>query len=171
MNNVVCGKIMENVRKHKDIKLVTADKRRNQLASEPNYHTAKFFSEILMAIQMKKTKAKMSKPIYLGISILDISKTLMYEFWYDYIKPNYQDKVKLCYMDTDSFVIHIIIEDFYKDIANDVEKWFDTSNYNEDDKRPLPKGKNKKVIGLFKDELSGRIMKEVVGLTGKHMHT
>ena len=95
----------------------------------------------------------------------------MYEFWYDYIKPNYQDKVKLCYMDTDSFVIHIIIDDFYKDIANDVENWFDTSNYNEDDKRPLPKGKNKKVIGLFKDELSGRIMKEVVRLTGKHMHT
>ena len=80
MNNAVCGKIMENVRKHEDIKLATADKRRNQLASEPNYHTTKFFSEILMAIQMKKTKAKMSKPIYLGISILDISKTLMYEF-------------------------------------------------------------------------------------------
>ena len=139
MNDAVFGKTMENVRKHRDIKLVTTDKRRNQLASEPNYHTTKYFSENLMAIEMKKTKVKMNKPIYLGMSILDISKTLMYEFWYDYIKPKYQDKAKLCYMDTDSFVIHIKTEDFYEDIANDVEKWFDTSNY-ENDKRPLPLG-------------------------------
>ena len=87
------------------------------------------------------------------MSILDISKTLMYEFWYDYIKPKYQDRAKLSYMDTDSFVIRIISEDFYKDIANDVEKWFNTSNYDEDDKRTLPTGKNKKVIGLFKVEI------------------
>ena len=142
MNNAVFGKTMENVRKHRDIKLVTTDKRRNQLASEPNYHTTKYFSENLMAIEMKKTKVKMNKPIYLGMSILDISKTLMHEFWYDYIKPKYQDKAKLCYMDTDSFVIHIKTEDFYEDIANDVEEWFDTSNY--DNNRPLPIGKSKK---------------------------
>ena len=116
---------------------------------------------------MKKTKVKMNKPIYLGMSILDISKTLMYEFSYDYIEPKYQDKAKLCYMDTDSFVIHIKTEDFYEDIANDVEKWFDTSNYDENDKRPLPIGKNKKVVCLFKDELGGRIMKELVGLRAK----
>ena len=109
----------------------------------------------------------MNKPIYLGMSILDISKTLMYEFWYDYIKPKYQDRAKLCYMDTDSFVIHIITEDFYKSIATDVEKWFDTSNYDEDDKKPLPIGKSKKVIGLFKDELGGGIMIEFVGLRAK----
>ena len=89
MNNAVLGKTMENVRKHRDIKLVTTDKRRNQLASEPNYHTKKYFSENLMAVEMKKTKVKMHKTIYLGMSILDISKTLMYEFWYDYIKPKY----------------------------------------------------------------------------------
>ena len=106
-----------------------------------------------MAMEMKKTKVKMKKPIYLGISKLDISKTLMYEFWYDYIKPKYQEKAKLCYVDTDSFIIHIKTEDFYEDIADDVEKWFDTSNYDENDKRPLPMDKNKKVIGLFKDEL------------------
>ena len=136
MNNAVFGKTMENVRKHRDIKLVTTDKRRNQLVSEPNYHTTKYFSENLMAIEMKKkTKVKMNKLIYLGMSILDISKTLMYEFWYDYIKPKYQDKAKLCYMDTDSFVIHIKTEDFYEDIANDVEEWFETSNYDEDDKK------------------------------------
>ena len=89
----------------------------------------------------------------LGMSILGISKTLMYEFWYDYIKPKYQDKTKLCYMDTGSFIIQIKNEDFYEDISNNVEKQFDTSNYDEDDKRPLLIGKNKKVIGLFKDEL------------------
>ena len=86
MNNSVFGKTMENVRKHRDIKLVTTDKRRNQLVSEPNYHTTKYFSENLLVIEMKKTKAKMNKPVYLGMSILDISKNLMYEFWYDYIK-------------------------------------------------------------------------------------
>ena len=91
----------------------------------------------------------------------------MYEFWYDNIKPEYQDKAKLRYMDTDSFIILVKTEDFYKDIANDVEKWFDTSNYDESDKRPLPIGKNKKVIGLFKDELGGKIMKEFVALRAK----
>ena len=112
---------LENVRKYRYIKLVTTDKRRNQLASEPNYHTTKHFSDNLMAIEMKKTRVKMNKPIYLGMSILDISKTLMYEFWYDYIKPKYQDRAKLCYMDTDSFVIHIKTKDFYENITNDVE--------------------------------------------------
>ena len=116
---------------------------------------------------MKKRKVKMNKSVYLGMSILDISKTLLYEFRYDYIKPKYEDRAKLCYTDTDSFIIHIITEDFYKDIANDVEKWIDTSNYNENDKRPLPIGKNKKVIGLFKDELGGKIMKEFCGLRAK----
>ena len=113
------------------------------------------------------------------MSILDISKTLMYEFWYDYIKPKYQDRAKLCYMDTDSFSIHIKTEDFYKDIANDVEnwfftliandveKWFFTSNYDDKDKILLPIGKNKKVIGLFKDELGGKIMKEFIEFRGK----
>ena len=91
----------------------------------------------------------------------------MYEFWYDFIKPKYQDRAKLPYMDTDSFAIHIKTKDFYEDIVNDIEKWFDTSNYNEDDKRPLPIGMNKKLIGLFKDELGGKIMKEFVGLRAK----
>ena len=146
-NNAVFGKTMENVRKYKDIKLVTTDKRR---VLEPNYHTKQRFSENFMATEMKKKKVKMNKPVYLGMSILDISKTLMYEFWYDYVKPKYEDKAKLCYMDTDSFVIHIKTEDFYEDIANDVEKWFDTSNYDKNDKRPFPIDTNKKVIGLFK---------------------
>ena len=93
-----------------------------------------------------------------GMSILDMSKTSMYEFWYEYIKLKYKDNAKLCYMDTDSFIISIKTEDFYKDIANDVERWYDTSKYDENDKRPLPIGKNKKAIGYFKDELDGKIM-------------
>ena len=83
---------------------------------------------------MKKTKVRVTKPIYLGLSVLDISKTLRYEFWYDYIKPKYGDKAKLCYMDNDSFVIYIEGEDFHKNIAGDVERWFDASNYDENDK-------------------------------------
>ena len=123
---------------------------------------------------MKKTKIKMNKPIYLGLSILEISKILMYEFWYDYMKSKYNDNVKLCYMDTDSFVMHIKTSDFYKDIANDVECKFDTSNYVLNTsktsalaRRPLPIGKNKKVIGLMKDELGGEIITEFTALRPK----
>ena len=167
MNNSVFGKTMENVRKHRDIKLVTTEERRIKLVSEPNYHTTKHFSEKLLAIEMKKTKVKMNKPVYLGMSILDISKTLMYEFWYDYLKPKYKDNAKLCYMGTDSFVINIFTEDFSEDIKNNIERWFDTSNYDENDKRPLQIGVNKKVIGMFKDELGGKIMKEFCALRAK----
>ena len=116
---------------------------------------------------MKKAKVKINKPVYLGMSILDISKTLMYEFWYDYLKPKYKDNAKLCYMDTDSFVINIFTEDFFEDINNDVERWFDTSNYDKNDKRPLQIGVNKKVIGMFKDELGGKIMKGFCALRAK----
>ena len=121
MNNAVFRKAMENIRKDRNIKLVTTDKKRNKLVSEPNYHTINYISEDLSMIEMNKTKVKMNKPIYLGLSILDISKILIYEFWYDYMKPKYNDNVKLCYMDTDSFVMNIKSNDFYKDIANDVE--------------------------------------------------
>ena len=156
MNNSVFGKTMENVRKHRDIKLVKADKKRNQLVSEPNYHRAKWFSENLLTNKMKKVKVKMNKPVYLGLSILEISKTQMYEFWYDYMKPKYCDNVRLCYMDTDSFILHVKTEGFCKGIADDVEKRFDTSNYEVN--RPLPTEKNKKKIGLMKDELGGETM-------------
>ena len=122
MNNSVFGKTMENVRNHRDIKLVTTDKRRSILASEPNYHSTKYISKDLLIMEMKKVEVKMNKPIYLGQAILDISKTLMYEFCYDYIKPKYEDKARLCYMDTDSFVIHIKTEDFHKDNAGDDER-------------------------------------------------
>ena len=156
---------MESVRNHRDINLVASDKRRKRLVSEPNYHSHKKFSGHLMAIEMKKIRVKMTKP--LGMSILDISKILMYEFWYDYINPKYGNRAKLCYTDTNSFIIYIKTEDFFEDISNNVERLFDTSNYNENDKRPLPIGKNKKVPGLFKDELGGKIITEVVALRPK----
>ena len=165
MNNVVFGKTMENIRKHRDIKLVTTDKKRSKLVSEPNYHTINLISEDLSIIEMKKTKVKMNKPIYLGLSILEISKILMYEFWYDYMKPKYDNNVKLCYMDTDSFIMNIKTNDFYEDIANDVGNRFDTSDYEVN--RPLPIGKNKKVIGLMKDELGEKIITEFVTLRAK----
>ena len=165
MNNSVFGKTMENIRKHRDIKLVTTDKKRSKLVPEPNYHTINLISEDLSIIEMKKTKVNMNKPIYLGLSILEISKTLIYEFWYDYMKPKYNDNVKLCYMDTDSFIINIKTNDFYEDIASYVENRFDTSNYEVN--RPLPTGKNKKVIGLIKDELGGKIITKFVTLRPK----
>ena len=169
MNILVFGKTMENIRKHRDIKLVTSDKKRSKLVSEPNYHTINLISEDLSIIEMKKTKVKMNKPIYLGLSILEISKTLMHEFWYDYMKPKYANNVKLCYMDTDSFIMNIKTNDFYEGISNDVENRFDTSNYEVNTsetsvlaRRPLPTGKNKKIIGLMKDELGGKIITEFV---------
>ena len=122
MNNAAFGKTMENVTKRRDIKLVTAGKRRNQLVSERNYHSTKWFSKNVLATEMKNTKVKMNKPVYLGLSILEISKTLMYKFWYDYMKPKDDDNVKLCYMDTDSSIMHIKTEDFYNNIANDDKK-------------------------------------------------
>ena len=165
MNNSVLRKTMGNIRKHKDIKLVTTDKKRSKLVSEPNYHTINLISEDLSIIEMKTTKVKMNKLIYLGLSILEISKMLMYEFWYDYMKPKYGNDVKLCYMDTDSFIMNIKTNDFYEDITNDVGNRFDTSNYEVN--RPLPMGRNKKIIGLMKDELGGKIITEFVTLRPK----
>ena len=154
MNNAIYGKTMENIKKHRAIKIVITNERRNYLVSEPTYHTTKWFSKNLLAIEMKKVKVKMNKPVYLGLSILEINKRLMYEFWYDCIKPRYQYNAKPCYMDTDRFIIHIKIEDVSEEIANDVEKRFDTSNCEVN--TPLCTGKNKKVIGLMRDKLGGK---------------
>ena len=113
----------------------------------------------------EENKIKMDTQVYLGLSILEISKTLMYEFWYDYIKPKYQNNAKISYMDTGSFIISIKTAYVYEDITDDVEKRFDTSNY--EVSRPLPTGKNKKVIGLMKDELGGKIMTEFAAIRPK----
>ena len=158
---------MENVRNRRVVKLVVKEERRKKLFSAPNYDSCKQSSDNLMAIEMRKTEVLMDKPIAVGQAILDISKTLMYEFWYDYLKPKYQDNVKLCYMDTDSFVLQINTDDYFKDISNDVIEWFDTSNFDKIDNRPLEIGINKKVIGKFKDELGGKVLTEFVAPRAK----
>ena len=147
------GKTMKSVRKHRDIKLVTTEKRKKYLMSEPYYHTTKFFTENLLAIEMKKVQILMNKPVYLGLSILKLNKVIMYEFWSDYVKPKYSEKAKLGYLDTDSFIVYIKTNDIYVSV---VENRFDTSNYGLE--RPLSKGKNEKLIELMKDELGRKVM-------------
>ena len=136
MNNSFFGETMENVTKHRNNRLGKTDEKGSRLGSERSYHTTKRFSEILLAIEMKEAKVKMNKPVYLGMLILNISKTLMCKFLYDYIKLKHGDRAKLCYKDGDGFVIYIKTEDFLKDISTDVERWFDTSSYDENDKKP-----------------------------------
>ena len=165
MNNSVFGKTMENIRKHRNVKLVTTEEKYLRMVMKPNFKSGVLFGENLMGCEMGKIKVVMNKPVYLGQTILDLSKIVMYEFHYDYMIPKYGDRLKLCYMDTDSLVYHIKTEDFYADIADDVQTRFDTSGYIPD--RPLPVGLNKKVIGLMKDELGGKIMTEFVALRPK----
>ena len=156
MNNAVFGKTMEDVRKHRNIKLLTTERRRKYLVSDPNYYTTKIFAENLLAIEMKKAKIIMNNPVYLCLSILDISKTVMYEFLYGYIKPKYSDKLMLRYMGRDNFGVYIKTDNIYKNIAENVASRFDTSDYETD--RPLPMEKNERFIGLMKDELGGQII-------------
>ena len=133
----------------------------------PNFKSGTLIGPDLMGCEMGKIEVVMNKPVYLGQAILDLSKIVMYEFHYDYMKQKYSDnKLKLCYIDTDSLIYEIETDDFYKDIADDVESRFDTSSYRDDDK-PLPVGKNKKVIRLMKDELGGDVMTEFVTLRPK----
>ena len=166
MNNSVLGKTMENIRKHRFVKLVTTEEKYLKTVMKPNFKSGVLFGENLVECEMGKSKVVMKKPVYLGQAILDLSKIVMYKFHYDYMKPKFKDP-QLCYMDTDSLIYNIKTEDFYADIADDVKKMFDTSGYDKKDARPLPIGKNKKVIGLMKDELGGKIMAEFVALRPK----
>ena len=165
MDNAVFGKTMGNFRKHRDIKLVATKGKRNYLVSEPNYHTTKFFTEHLSATEMKKKEILMNKTVNLVVSILELSNILFYKFWYNYVKRKCVEKVKLLYVNTDSFSVYIKTEDVYKDITE-----FYTSSYelecNSID-RSLPKGKIKKLIGLMKNELGLKIMTKLVGLRPK----
>ena len=156
MNNSVFGKTMENIRNRVDIRLVTRESQAKKLTSKPNYQHHTVFSENLAAVHMKKVKLYFNKPVYLGMSILDLSKTLMYDFHYNYIKPKYRDSAKLLFTDTDSLAYEIETEDFYRDISPDVKAKFDTSNYPKDHPSGILTGVNKKVIGMFKDEAAGK---------------
>ena len=167
MNNSVFGKMIENVRKRRDIKLIVTEERRKKLTSESNYESCTTFSDELMAIEMRKTSILLDKLIIVGQAILDKIKELLYEFYYDYLKPKFKDKVKLLYMDTDSFVLHIETEDFYEDIKNDIHDWFDTSKYLKLMNLPLEYGVNKKIIGKMKDELFDGFLKEFIAIGPK----
>ena len=168
MNNSVFGKTMENIRNRVNVKLVNTKEKLRKLVAKPNLKSPpKIFSENLVSVHMKKTSLTMNKPVYLGMCILDLSKTIMYDFHYNYIKPKYGDKAKLLFTDTDSLMYEIQTEDFYKDISEDVKDRFDTSNYPENHPSGIPTGINKKVLGMFKDEAAGKIIKEFVGLRAK----
>ena len=167
MNNSIFGKTMENIRNRVDIKLVNDTDKAKKLTAKPNFKHLNIFCEELIAVHMKKTSLIFNKPVYLGMCILDLSKTIMYEFHYNYIKKKYGDKTKLLFTDTDSLMYEIETEDFYKDISNDVKNRFDTSDYPPNYPSGIPTGCNKKVLGVFKDEAAGRIMEEFVGLRAK----
>ena len=167
MNNAVFGKTMENIRNRVNIKLVNTGEKFKKLVAKPNYESRIIFNENLVSVHMKKTSLTMDKPVYLGMCILDLSKTLMFDFHYKYIKPKYGDRAKLLFTDTDSFLYEIQTEDFYKDISGDVKDRFDTSDYPENHPSGIPTGINKKVLGMFKDEVAGKNIKEFVGLRAK----
>ena len=167
MNNSVFGKTMENIRNRVNVKLVNTGEQFKKLTAKPNYESRKIFNENLVSVHMKKTSLTMNKPVYLGMSILDLSKIVMFDFHYKYIKPKYGSKAKLLFTDTDSFLYEIQTEDFYKDISGDVKDRFDTSDYPEGHPSGIPTGVNKKVLGMFKDEAAGKIIKEFVGLRAK----
>ena len=168
MNNSVFGKTMENIRNRVNVKLVNTEERLKKLSAKPNLKSPpKIFSENLASVHLKKTSLTMNKPVYLGMCILDLSKTIMYDFHYQYIKPKYGTKAKLLFTDTDSLMYEIQTEDFYKDISGDVKDRFDTSDYPENHPSGIPTGINKKVLGMFKDEAAGKIIKEFIGLRAK----
>ena len=167
MNNSVFGKTMENIRNRVDVKLVNTEEKFKKLVAKPNFKGRKIFNTNLISVHMKKTSLTMNKPVYLGMCILELSKTVMFDFHYKYIKPKYGNKAKLLFTDTDSFLYEIETEDFYKDISGDVKDKFDTSEYPENHPSGIPTGINKKVLGMFKDEAAGKIIKEFVGLRAK----
>ena len=167
MNNSVFGKTMENIRNRVNIKLVNDREKAKKLTAKPNFKHLNIFCEELIAVHMKRTELKFDKPVYLGMCILDLSKTIMYEFHYNYIKKKYGDKAKLLFTDTDSLTYEIKTEDFYKDISGDVKDRFDTSDYPPNHPSGIPTGCNKKVLVVFKDEVAGRYIEEFVGLRAK----
>ena len=167
MNNSVFGKTMEDIRNRVDIKLINSEDKAKFLAAKPNFNHCTIFSEHLCVIDMKKKWLVFNKPVYIGMCILDISKTLMYDFHYNYIRSKYGEKAKLLFTDTDSLAYEVETKDFYKDISDDVVGKFDTSNFPKDHPSGIQVGVNKKVVGMFKDEAGGKIIEEFVGLRSK----
>jgi len=167
MNNSVFGKTMENIENRIDFRLVSDRDKAIKLAAKPYYNRTTIFDENLIGVHMNKTKSTYDKPIYLGMAILDISKSIMYEFHYNYMKPKFKEGIRVLFSDTDSLMYHIMTDDFYKDISSDIETRFDTSDYPTDHPSGIKTGVNKKVVGMFKDEAAGRQIEEFVGLRAK----
>ena len=167
MNNSVFGKTIENIRKRQNIILVDNRKKAVKLSSRPNFDRATIFDKNLIAVHMKKTEVYFNKPVYVGQAILDLSKTLMFDFHYNYIKKKYGEGSELWFTDTDSLMYLIHTDDFYKDISKDIKTKFDTSDYPPNHKSGILTGVNKKVIGMFKDEVAGKQITHFVGLRPK----
>ena len=167
MNNSVFGKTIENIRKRQNVHLVDNRKKAIKLSNRPNFDRCTIFDKNLIAVHMKKTEVYFNKPVYVGQAILDLSKTLMFDFHYNYIKNKYGKKAQLLFTDTDSLAYEIRTKDFYKDINDDVREKFDTSDYPSDHPSGIITGVNKKVIGKFKDEVAGKQITHFVGLRPK----
>ena len=167
MNNSVFGKTIENIRKRQNIHLIDNRKKAVKLSSRPNFDRCTIFDRNLIAIHMLKTEVYFNKPVYVGQAILDLSKTLMFDFHYNYIKKKYGNKAELLFTDTDSLMFQIYTDDFYKDITPNILSKFDTSDYPPNHKSGIPTGVNKKVIGMFKDEVAGKQITCFVGLRPK----
>ena len=167
MNNSVFGKTIENIRKRQNIHLIDNRKKALKLSSRPNFDRCTIFDKHLIAVHMKNTEVYFNKPVYVGQAILDLSKTLMFDFHYNYIKKKYKHKAELLFTDTDSLMYQIYTDDFYKDISPDILSKFDTSDYDPNHPSGIPTGVNKKVIGMFKDEVAGKQITRFVGLRPK----
>ena len=167
MNNSVFGKTLESITKRVDIRVISSDKVVQKLATKPNYDCCTIFDQNLIAVHTKRTTLYFNKPVYLGMSILDLSISLIYDFHYNYIKTKYKDKAQLLFTDTDSLAYEIKIKDFSKDINPDIEKLFDTSDYPINHPSPIKTGLNSKVLGMFKDEAGEKQIVEFVGLRAK----
>ena len=167
MNNSVFGKTIENIRKRQNIHLIDNRKKALKLSSRPNFDRCTIFDKHLIAVHMKNTEVYFNKPVYVGQAILDLSKTLMFDFHYNYIKKKYKHKAELLFTDTDSLMYQIYTDDFYKDISPDILSKFDTSDYPPNHPSGIPTGVNKKVIGMFKDEVAGKQITRFVGLRPK----
>ena len=163
MNNSVFGKTIENIRKRQNVILVDDRNLANKLSSKPNFDRATIFDENLVAVHMKKTEVYFNKPIYVGQAILDLSKALMFDIYYNFIRKKYDDKAELLFTDTDSLIYLIQTDDFYHDIKKDITRKFDTSDYYENHPSGIKTGVNKKVIRKLKDEVGGNQITHFVG--------
>ena len=156
MNISVFGKTVENIRNRVDIRLISSNEVAHKLAAKRNYDRCTIIDENLITVQMRKTMVYFNKPVYLGMSILDLSKFLMNDFHYNYIKTKYGDKAKLLFTDSDSLAYEITTNDFYKEISPDIEKRFDTSDYPANHPSGIKTGLNSEVLEMFKDEAGGK---------------